>query len=733
MSEQPTAERVQSHFRVVLVWAVVTASLLVVIVALSVDISAARDFKRDVIVRDAFAGEPLPPIRFWDPSPISIWLSFDWFVWDSLRAGELPVWERLQGGGYSPLVALQAGVLHPLRWFAALFPRESMPSVLIVLTLMIAGMGLHFVAIELGMSRKVATVAALLFVVSSPIVSFMHFSGALVPLAHLPWILWLYRRTCSEGGAWRRLSLTVCIGLLLCGGHPLIVFSVCLAVGVVALADSVVRRSLKPIVLVITCGGAGALVALPALLPPILAAPEMWSYKVSTPDGIAYHPYSLHHYPFALMNVIWSDPAVKGYLDVPPFYELIGMPVLGLLAACVFAARRDANARILSVLTALWFLITVPGPWMLPLARLEPFNYLKPWYYSGAFACFLALSATSGLAYLWRQRTALARALAVCLVGGAIILGGFRLVQVLAPRQWSPIVGGEVIAYLKQAREPLRLTGLWGQVHLPNSARITGIEDVRLSGPFYPTRLRAWWFAVDEGFSRRSYATVPFTDDLRSPLVDDFNVAFVLQSRRNARSWFETGSGGVRDRMLSPRLTDDEFPVVLRTATAELRFNRGVEPRAGFVSNVRTVGGLPEAVAVLRQHASPGLVIVETDQPLRLAAQARGLVAVHYPTGSTVELRTSSDTGGLVVLRDSYADGWSATVDGVPTEIYAVNIVSRGVVVPPGAHRVVMSYTPPGFLPGLAMSAVVLAGMVALAGVKRRQRLEATVNSSVTV
>ena len=61
---------------------------------------------RLVIKRCVACGRLYPPAqeRFDDPAPFTLWLPSDWFVWDSIRAGHLPLWDRLQGGGYSPLV-----------------------------------------------------------------------------------------------------------------------------------------------------------------------------------------------------------------------------------------------------------------------------------------------------------------------------------------------------------------------------------------------------------------------------------------------------------------------------------------------------------------------------------------------------------------------------------------------------------------------------------------------------
>jgi uncharacterized membrane protein YfhO len=65
----------------------------------------------------------------------------------------------------------------------------------------------------------------------------------------------------------------------------------------------------------------------------------------------------------------------------------------------------------------------------------------------------------------------------------------------------------------------------------------------------------------------------------------------------------------------------------------------------------------------------------------------------------------------VLVVTDSYYPEWIATVDGVTEPIIPVNLLFRGVVVPPGRHVVEMSYAPASWSIGVAVS---LAGLVAL-------------------
>ena len=60
----------------------------------------------------------------------------------------------------------------------------------------------------------------------------------------------------------------------------------------------------------------------------------------------------------------------------------------------------------------------------------------------------------------------------------------------------------------------------------------------------------------------------------------------------------------------------------------------------------------------------------------------------------------------LMVLADSYATGWSATLDGAPATIHRTTVVLRGVYLEPGHHRIEMRYRTPGLTLGLALGAL---------------------------
>ena len=688
----------------------VLLAAIVAVIAFHLDISAARDFNGDAVVRDSRAPAEIPFRRYADSSPSSIWLPSDWHVWDSIRGGTLPLWDRLQGGGYSPLVTLQNGVFHPVRWLVAALPRSAAPSVLILIAFAIAFSGMFMAARDFGTTLIGASVAAFVYTFGTVSVSFAQFSGAILPISHLPWLIFAYRRALRGHSI---LPGAVVSALIFMSGHPLIVFVVGLAFIAVVVADAVAQRKLQPLIMATFLGSAGVVLAAFALVPALIGASDSWTYKNTSIAGTPYRALPMRLWLNAVHFVVFDEYETGSCcIDLPRFYLFQGLPMIALVVTGCVASLWKKRGRGVAFFALLFALLALPGPWMAPIAHLKPIAYLKPWYLLPAFAFFAALAVSSGVSLaIDSKRNVLRIGIAIVVVCVAV-LDAQRAFGVLSPRPWRDVARSDVLSFLRRGGE-FRITGLWGETHIPNSSRITGLEDVRIAGPLIPIRYALWWQAVDSRVASLSYPTVRITDRLDSALVSDFNIAYVLQGRLPYIWTFYTiDDPARRDAMLSPLLRNDTFPLVLRTPSLEVRRPASpVRPRAHFADNVQCVSNVLEAAKLLgtQRDLARTTAIVECLTPTTFAAGGTGrVIELSYPDERHVRSRVYSDRGGLFVLHDTFAPGWSARVDGNMTRVYAVNILSRGVVVPAGEHTIVMSYLPPGFVAGVIVSILAL-------------------------
>jgi hypothetical protein len=379
---------------------------------------------------------------------------------------------------------------------------------------------------------------------------------------------------------------------------------------------------------------------------------------------------------------------------------------MGVLIA--LATRRGAALFFAGAIAAA---MAIPGPWLLEWSDLPPLRYMNRWYVAPSLAFFVAIFAAFGVEALLAQRTVLRRGGIVVAVAAVVTCFGLVPRVIKAERASDP-VRGMAIDFLRSDHSQYRITGFIGETHLPNASQTTGIEDARISAPILTKRTHLWWLAIDPHNRRFAFPTTRVTDMLDSALVADFNIKYVLESRLLHDSMHNIPG--------PPDLTKSELiaklPLTLRLPSLDIRSIATPRPRAHFAENVVIVRDAITAEKVLARDRTLAAHAAVVESPaLRLPANARGNVAVHYPDDeSRLTLDCDSPTGGLVVLHDAFDSGWRATVDGRPAPILPVNILSRGVVIGAGTHHIEMRYSPPGFRMGVIVSAITLLLLAAL-------------------
>ena len=151
--------------------------------------------------------------------------------------------------------------------------------------------------------------------------------------------------------------------------------------------------------------------------------------------------------------------------------------------------------------------------------------------------------------------------------------------------------------------------------------------------------------------------------------------------------------------------------------------NEAALPRARLVGKWRTVPDAAAALALLtadgfdgaRECVVSSVLHLGALREVRQADTVEGSARVEEETPERVALSCDASAPAMLVLADTFAPGWSATVNGAPAHIYPVNARFRGVLVPAGASRVVMTYRPYPVYAGLAVSFATLAGLLVAA------------------
>jgi len=166
---------------------------------------------------------------------------------------------------------------------------------------------------------------------------------------------------------------------------------------------------------------------------------------------------------------------------------------------------------------------------------------------------------------------------------------------------------------------------------------------------------------------------------------------------------------------------------VYRGADALIYRNPSAVPRAFVPARITHADSEQAAIAsIVEQHFDPRTTVaVPRDElPVAGAPPARGEVHVVSDENARVRLHASLTRGGLVVLDDAWAPGWTVTVDGRPAQVIHPDVVLRGVAVPPGEHEIVWSFQVPGLRAGAVLSSIALVAFALWGGWLLRRRSE---------
>ncbi|HJS27096.1 MAG TPA: hypothetical protein VJ913_08230 [Actinomycetota bacterium] len=172
----------------------------------------------------------------------------------------------------------------------------------------------------------------------------------------------------------------------------------------------------------------------------------------------------------------------------------------------------------------------------------------------------------------------------------------------------------------------------------------------------------------------------------------------------------------VRDgRLLPPGLSG-------RTVETEGAYRlvevEGSQPRVSVVPDWQVV---PDAIAALGSVGADGFdpattAVLETDPGIEpVDGGPPGSASYAEPRPEEVLIHADAPVPSIVVVRNAWDEGWSATVDGEPAPLLPTDLLLQGVPVPAGAHEVRLVYREPALARGLLGSAIIWLGLLGVA------------------
>ncbi len=167
-----------------------------------------------------------------------------------------------------------------------------------------------------------------------------------------------------------------------------------------------------------------------------------------------------------------------------------------------------------------------------------------------------------------------------------------------------------------------------------------------------------------------------------------------------------------REETLPPTL---EGPTVAREGAYRLVEIVGAEPRATLVPTWEVAPSASAALdAAIEPRFDPARVAVLEADP-GLSRRPHGVAGhAYYRELEPEDVRIDVDAPdpSVLVVRNAWDEGWSATLDGRPVPLLRVDGFVQGVAVPEGHHQVRLVYREPAIGRGIALSALAWLGML---------------------
>ena len=398
-------------------------------------------------------------------------------------------------------------------------------------------------------------------------------------------------------------------------------------------------------------------------------------------------------------------PVFRRIHFIPYFCGALNFGLAGLAALGVehVVRERPSAARTLTVVLALVTVFAL----IFRFAAHHPFEPTADWRPPlRELARLAALSLAVVAVLLLRGRGVVAGGAAGMMLAALVVLELAPLARHDRYRRrdvWKDVP--RYVAYLQGDRDdgPFRVHAVHPLCLTANVGQGLGLNAISARLAFNPERYPR---LVRRYFQTANLPYPLVTGLLPEPrvILDLLNVKYLIAFSGEAETFAAAG--------LRPVKRDDAFTVFM---------NESHWPRAylaGRAHVVRHPGAALEAVASLR---GPDEVVLEQPPRVAPAAEVRGEVKIRRYGPDRVELRARSEGPAVLVLLDSAAPGWTATVNGAPAPVLHANFAFRAVEVPAGRSDVVFTYRTPGLRVGVAVSALA-AALALLAAWPRRGR-----------
>jgi len=688
------------------------------------------------------------------------------YAFGRMAQGELPLWNPLQFCGVPLHADSRVGLWQPLNAVFLALPTEIAMGWQAWASLMLMGIGTALFLRSLGVAYIPAVFGGIVFAFCGAAAGIMSRPPSAATLAWAPLAMWMAAEHLTNFRLSSAVLMGIFAGLSLLGGSYGLAAAMLILLTAFVVYGLVFPFGYDPPPLRTRVGIAAFAGFIALGLSAVQWLPTyFWAREMAGGGEAAWNVHVAAAAPAQLPDLL--NQFLSSTRQSLPRLAYMGIAPLPFVAAAVFHRQaRRAAVFLLIVGFCTWPLIVARGI-DFPLG-LPHVAFTFPAALATAALAGLGLDRLTTGRYRYGMRTILpvvsivfAAALGLFIASGGLVRGyliviilavlvyaAFRgpatataacvLVTILAfidltgananrfrhPYENAETVYGQYATALGAAAEQsaggrvaLSATPLDFALHI-NLGMLTGL---RMAGgahiPIDPVQL-AWWKML-AGPSREDDPSAATTLTPEAPNPQLLRYMAVRALIAGADAPMEEGDFNQGLELRAVRTTGNGRVFALDTAM----------PRVYWTPAVRTVDNVEEAAQLLTHpnfnserfsvmdRYTPGLVklggeilaLEPEDGQTPKWTRADATCAIESATPEEITVRVEAPDVGMVVLADSFAPGWTATVDGAPRAIVRANGMFRAVHVPQGEHVITFSYRPLAFYVGGAFTAFTLA------------------------
>lgn len=685
------------------------------------------------------------------------------YIRESFWRGEVPLWNPLLNCGVPFLAQWNTSVCYPLSLFYLIFPLPWSLNVFLLGHLLIAGLGMYFLARRWTQNPLAAFVAGLTYGLNGLMLNCLLWTSNLAALSWQPWVILLVERAWREGGG-RKLGVAALVaGMQMLSGAPEIIiftWTIILALWLVEVVRSPkdFRVGLRRLaVLVALVSGLAAVQLLP-----------LFELVQHSDRGVSYEYANM--WPLPLWGVAnFFVPQVHALQSVLETYQLsdqywtksyyLGIGVMLLVLAGLGRVRNryfwvlatggffamllafgsggkiyDWVKRVLPVISFARYPVKFISAtiFVLPLLAALTINSFRPGeknsgkravLVAGLLAVIVIVGSLLGASrYQWKGED-----WSITLRDG-LIRAGFLVGLALAWWGWLRATGEEL-----RKKYALALVGLMALDLATAGLRLHPMTTPRVFGPlelnmtqrpefgngramlFVQTKILldygriadpvAYNVALRGGLSANYnlLENIPKVDGFCSlPIKEHVDIESIIDRGSNHLAGPLADFAGVSQVLFPDRVYEwQERTNVLPLVTA------GQRPVfADREATLKVLAG--DAFAPQQEVYLP----MEAQTEISVTKGANARVAAMQCSAHKIAFTVETDAPTLAVVAQTYYHNWRVTVDGQPTRLWRANHAFQAVKVPAGRHEVVLVYRDRAFKIGAIISGLTLAGCV---------------------